>query len=139
MVREGWLFMAGSGSSASVAARKRARDARIKLDAQRVARDERIEAAAAEFFTCGDELTKTVERLERSMGGALARLLGEGETVERVAALCDVSSEDVRRLSKLASVKRAKGSTSPDAGAQASGDNAVNFEDGASADDPHAA
>lgn len=98
--------MAGSGSSASVAARKRAREARVKLDADRVARDERVESAAAEFFTSQDELARTVERLEKSMGRALGKLLAEDESAERVAALCDVSAGDVRRLVKVAQSKR---------------------------------
>lgn len=104
-----------AGSNASVGARKRARDARIRVDADRVARDGRVEDAAADFFTASEELTRTVARLELAMGRALAKLAGEGETVERIAAMCEVSAADVRRLSKLGQPKRAHRADGDDA------------------------
>ena len=121
------------GSSASVGARKRARDARIRVDADRVARDGRVEDAAAEFFTASGELTRTVARLELVMGRALVKLAGEGETVERIAAMCEISAADVRRLCKLGQPKRAHRAPADDATAGAGTD-----ED-AAADRPDAA
>ena len=84
------------------------------MDADRVARDGRVETAAAEFFTAQEELTRTIERAERSMGRAVGKLLSEGESVARVAALVGVAEADVRRLAKLAQPKRTARAPSTD-------------------------
>ena len=96
--------------AAATAARKRARDLRIKLDAERVAREARMEDAAADFFLADDELSKAIARADSIRSKAVARLAAEGENHERVAALVDVTVEEVRRLLKLAEAgpKRAK-------------------------------
>lgn len=96
--------MAGRGAG-KVSARDRARAARARLDADRAARDRRIEESATAYYA-GLEAREAAEaaarEAETAMAGAVAALLGEGESIERVAALCDTTEADVRRLRRLA-------------------------------------
>ena len=88
-----------------VAARQRARARRLKLDADRIAREERVDAAVAEFelsrAAC-DDARLALDAAEVNLGRAVTAVLAEGEPVDRVAALCELNSAEVRRLSKLA-------------------------------------
>ena len=80
--------MAGSGSS-TVDARERARARRIALDVDRARRDERIEAAAAAYIEAFDALAAAVAAGEARLGAAFGALRDEGESVTRIAALCE--------------------------------------------------
>lgn len=96
--------MAGRGAG-KVSARDRARAARAKLDADRAARDRRIEESATAYYVAleaREAAEEAAREAEASMAAAVAALLGEGESVERVAALCEISDGDVRRLRRLA-------------------------------------
>jgi hypothetical protein len=88
-----------------VAARQRARERRLKLDADRLAREERIDAAVGDYDLVRDDYDTAKRALadaEVALGRAVAAVLAEGEPAERVAALCELTSAEVRRLSRLA-------------------------------------
>jgi hypothetical protein len=85
------------------AARQKARERRIALDRDRKARDERIEAAAAQVFagvTAREEALEGVTRAEATVGDGLRALTGEGLTVSQVAELCELTLGEVQRLTK---------------------------------------
>lgn len=87
------------------AARERARERRLKLDAERARRDEQIEEAAAEFFEAEDrreELLRQIADVERAMGDAVVKLSGLGESAQRVRTLLDTDARTVRRLQRAA-------------------------------------
>lgn len=91
-------------SNDKAAARARARERRLALDADRRKRDERVDEAVADFEIAADALRDAhaaVAAAEVGMGRAAAAVLAEGETVERAAALCQSTSAEVRRLVKL--------------------------------------
>ena len=78
---------------------------RLKLDADRIAREERVDAAVGDFELVRadyDAARTALAAAEVKLGRAVAAVLAEGEPVERVAALCELTPADVRRLSKLA-------------------------------------
>lgn len=83
-------------------ARTRARERRLlALDDGRAARDERIEAAAAEVYLRTEERASAragVAAAEDAMGAALRLVLNEGVAVELAAKLCDLKVAEVRRL-----------------------------------------
>ena len=87
-----------------VTARERARLAKATLDAERATREKRIEDAATEFYVAADQrdgaLAK-VSEAESAMSRAIASLVTQDETVERIAALCGIQTSEVRRLRKL--------------------------------------
>jgi hypothetical protein len=88
-----------------VAARQRARERRLKLDADRIDREARIDAAVGDYELVRVEVDAARAALasaEVALRRAVAAVLAEGEPVDRVAALCELSPADVRRLSKLA-------------------------------------
>ena len=87
-----------------VTARERARLAKATLDAERASREKRIEDAATEFYVAADQrdgaLAKVTEA-ESAMSRAIASLVTQDESVERIAALCGIQTSEVRRLRKL--------------------------------------
>ena len=87
-----------------VTARERARLAKATLDAERATREKRIEDAATEFYVAADQrdgaLAK-VSEAESAMSRAIASLVTQDESVERIAALCGIQTSEVRRLRKL--------------------------------------
>jgi hypothetical protein len=88
-----------------VAARRRARARRLTLDADRIAREGRIDAAVGDYELVRVDYDATRAALaaaELSLARAVVAVLAEGEPVERVAALCELTSAEVRRLAKLA-------------------------------------
>ena len=88
-----------------VAARQRARERRLALDKDRLARDERIDAAVGDYELVRADYTAAQDALraaERKVARAVAAVLAEGEPAERVAALCEITPAEVRRLAKLA-------------------------------------
>jgi uncharacterized iron-regulated protein len=91
-------------SVGKVTARERARLAKATLDAERATREKRIEDAATEFYVAADQrdgaLAK-VSEAESAMSRAIASLVTQDETVERIAALCGIQTSEVRRLRKL--------------------------------------
>ena len=96
--------MAARGND-RVAARNRARERRLALDADRRRREERVDVAVADFDLASanrEAALATVIACEVAMGAALSRVLTEGESMERAAALCEINASEVRRLARLA-------------------------------------
>lgn len=85
------------------AALTRARERRVALDAERDARDRRIEGAAAEvFMLLGDrtEAEGDVAAANAAIGQALRRVLDEGIGAAAAGRLVDLDVAEVRRLTK---------------------------------------
>lgn len=97
-------------------ARRRAREARLWLDTDRQARDERIEAAVAEVFTAvamRAEAEAAVAAATSAIGGALQRLLDERLSLDQVAGMTELAVGEVRRLawSKAGPKQRGSGAS----------------------------
>lgn len=84
-----------------VDARERARQARLRVDAERERRDRKIEEAAADYFNAADdyaEIASELHRVENRMSTAVKALLNLGESQARIAALLGLDTKEVRRL-----------------------------------------
>lgn len=93
----------GTVAKAQQQARSRARARRVELDAERAAKDERIELGAAAVYLGSaqrDDALAAVERAEQVMAAGLRTLLAEGVSVQRAAALCELRVAEVRRLQR---------------------------------------
>lgn len=87
-------------TSKKQAARHRARQARLRIDAERADRDKKIEDAATTFFAAvddRDELMAKVRDQEERMDGAIAALHSLGESQTRIAELLGVDRRRVRQ------------------------------------------
>lgn len=112
--------MAGKGA---VAARERARSAKVKRYADQVAREQKVEDNVTDFYLAADALEAahaavTAARLR--MAGLVRTLVVElKEPVSGAAVLCDITEAQVRALRKeaTAAVAEPAGETAP--GAQA--------------------
>jgi DNA-directed RNA polymerase specialized sigma24 family protein len=97
---------------AKQAALTKARERRVELHRDRAARDRRIETAAAEVFVrqaARAEAEQAIADADAKLGAALRLLLDDGVAVEGVAQLCDLTTSEVRRLTRtLGSTDRAK-------------------------------
>lgn len=106
----------GKTTNSAVAARKLARERRMKLDEDRAARDERIEVAAAAVFVAQadrQDALAAVTAAETSMAGSVRTLLdAEGLTQAQTADLLGLDSGEVRRLAKVAGDSTATGGES---------------------------
>lgn len=93
-------------TNSAVAARKLARERRLKLDVDRAARDQRIEDAAAVVFVAQverGEALAAVAAAETLMAVSVRTLLeAEGLTQAQTAELLDLDTAEVRRLVKVA-------------------------------------
>lgn len=92
--------MAGK-TSAQVAARQRARQARLELDAERIAREEQVDDAAADYLLLADEratLLESIRTIEKRMLAPVSRLVELGESRRRIVALLDLGTDDARRV-----------------------------------------
>lgn len=88
-------------SGSKVAARARAREQRILLDAERLARDQAREDAAEQFFKLSDARDALQERIvekHAQMAVHVRRLLELGETHRRVAQFLDITLEEVKQF-----------------------------------------
>jgi hypothetical protein len=86
-------------------ARTRARARRIALDYDRVARDRRVEAAAAEAILAlgvRDDAVRDVRAAEVLVGDALQRIIAEGVKVGGAARLCHLAVGEVQRFRQAA-------------------------------------
>ncbi|GAA3512881.1 hypothetical protein [Georgenia daeguensis] len=84
-------------------ARERARNARLRLDAERDKRDGLIEDAVAAYYTAGDEredLVATLRDVEARMRATVRELIDLRETPTRVAALLGIEAREVRAIRK---------------------------------------
>ncbi len=106
----------GKTTNSAVAARKLARERRMKLDEDRAARDERIEVAAAAVFVAQadrEEALAAVTAAETSMAGSVRALLdAEGLTQAQAADLLGLDAGEVRRLAKVGGDSTAAGGES---------------------------
>lgn len=95
----------GDVRGAAVTAREKARRRRVLLDADRDARDRRVEQAAAAVFLAQLDQARYEAGLAAADGAiaaGLSDLVKEGLTVEQVAELVEVPPARVRRLLKPA-------------------------------------
>jgi hypothetical protein len=80
------------------------------MDADRAARDERIEEAVATFLVHQDRwasLQEQAAEVAALAGAELRLLLSEGLTQEQVGQLCDLEVAQVRRLARAGAGGRA--------------------------------
>ena len=89
-------------------ARQMARERRLEtLHSDRAAKDERIEAAAAEVFlglnrrdTARAKAQAEIDAAETSIGEALRRMVAEGVALDDAAKMCEISGAEVRKLTR---------------------------------------
>lgn len=88
-------------TATKVDARKRAREAKAKADAVRIAQDKQIEDVATAFYVASDnleELRDQVAAAEAAVGEQVVKLFDLGETAERVSDLTGLALADVRAI-----------------------------------------
>lgn len=98
-------------------ARERARNARLRLDAERDKRDALIEDAAAAYYTAFDEREELIAKLrdvETRMRATVRELINLRETPTRVAALLGVEAREVRLIRKETAKERRPERLAPD-------------------------
>ncbi len=89
--------------NAKQAALRKARVKRLALDADRDARDRRIEDATADVLVRLDERAEAeaaLARINESLGAGLRLLLDEGVGVDGAVQLSGLDAGEVRRLTK---------------------------------------
>ncbi len=101
-----WEAMAmGRKTNSAVEARKLARERRMKLDADRAERDERIEAAAVAVFVAQQDQAAALAAAaaaESAIADSVRLLLdAEGLTQTQTGQLLDLDVAEVRRLAKV--------------------------------------
>lgn len=99
--------MSIKATGSKITARERARAARLRIDAEREARDRAIEEAAAGFFESSDRrdaLAAELTAVERDMGERLDALAELGENAKRIGELLELPAPEQRRLRALTTV-----------------------------------
>jgi hypothetical protein len=106
--------MATKKTSSLVDARRRAREAKARLDAERAEHDRKVEQATTDYYLAHAE----VERLQGELEAATAArdahvraLLDLGETTDRVATLTGLPTRDVAAARRAAKTERAGNQT----------------------------
>lgn len=92
-----------SAAKAGQAARQRARQRRITLEAETKARNDRIEIWTTEVFkgvAQRDRALQAVASAEDAMADGLIGLAGEGLTTSNIAALCETTIGEIYKLTK---------------------------------------
>ncbi len=110
-------------------ARTAVRERMNRLNAEAVARQARVEAAAVSYYDHADARTKALgaaRDAELAMGRQVAAILDNGETVERAAVLLEVTPAEVRRVAKLA--RDADGAAAPAPASAAEGGETASVE-----------
>lgn len=88
-------------TATKVDARKRAREAKAKADAARIAQDKQIEDVATAFYVASDnleELQDQVAAAEATVSDQIVKLFDLGETAERVSDLTGLALTEVRAI-----------------------------------------
>lgn len=88
-----------------VDARRRAREAKARLDAERIERDKKIEETATAFYVAEDKIQDLRDQLtqaETERNVHVHALLDLGETADRVAVLTGLTTKDVRQIKRTA-------------------------------------
>jgi hypothetical protein len=91
-----------------LAARRRARELRLQMEADRAERDRRIEEAATQVLVLHAQLTRLREDTDEvaaRTGAALQQLVAEGVSQEQAGCLCDLTGAEVRRLTRQATAR----------------------------------
>lgn len=105
----------GRKTNNAIEARKLAKERRMKLDADRASRDERVESAAAAVFVAQMDRTSALDAVAAAglaMAESVRTLLDdEGLTQTQAAGLLDLDAAEVRRLAKLAGDSTASSDT----------------------------
>lgn len=97
-----------------VSARQKVKAARARLDAERIAREARVDKAAEQYYKQANAITKADERLAKAheshqdaveqaqdeQATAIVAMLDEGETPTSVAQLLDLSKSDIAAAKK---------------------------------------
>jgi hypothetical protein len=103
--------MASKKTSSLLDARRRAREAKAKLDAERAEHDRKVEQATTDYYLAHAE----VERLQAELDTATAArdtqvraLLDLGETTDRVATLTGLTSRDIAAARRAAKTEPAE-------------------------------
>ncbi|WP_147915216.1 hypothetical protein [Ruania zhangjianzhongii] len=72
------------------------------MDAERIAREEQVDDAAADYLLLADEratLLQSVHAVEERMLAPVTRLVELGESRRRILALLNLEADDARRVS----------------------------------------
>ena len=88
-----------------VDARRRAREAKAVLDAERMERDKKIEETAIAFYVADDKIQDLRDQLtqaETERNAHVLALLDLGETADRVAVLTGLTTKDIRQIKRTA-------------------------------------
>ena len=91
-------------SAAKSAARRRAIERRMVMDAERIARDTAVDAATEQFFhqtSQREAVRDQIAVVESHMGAALRQLIALGESQANVITRLEITPEQFRRLRKL--------------------------------------
>lgn len=95
--------MASNKTSTVTEARRRAREAKAALDAERREHEQRVEAGATDYYVAVgnlEELRAQMHQHQVAADQAVVSLLDLGETADRVAKLTGLSTRDVRRIKR---------------------------------------
>jgi hypothetical protein len=102
--------LATKKTSSLVDARRRAREAKARLDAERAEHDRKVEQATTDYYLAHAE----VERLQTELQAATAArdtqvraLLDLGETADRVATLTGLTARDIAAARRAAKTEQA--------------------------------
>ncbi|MGJ9414408.1 hypothetical protein ACHAAC_17040 [Aeromicrobium sp. CF4.19] len=89
-----------------VDARRRAREAKARLDVERAERDRKIEEATMAFYLADDKIADLREEIttaEANRNEHVVALFGLGETADRIAVLTGLSSAEIRKIKRAPS------------------------------------
>jgi len=102
----------GKTANGMQAARLKARQRRIALDADREARDDRVEDTAAKVFGLLDDRAsaeRVITDANVAIGKALGLLVAEDLNAEAIASLVELDASEVRRLIRSAATAKEPG------------------------------
>ncbi|TFH68148.1 hypothetical protein [Cellulomonas sp. HD19AZ1] len=93
--------MATTRTADRTAARERARQRRLELDAEQIKRDQQVDEAVADFYAAADEiddLRRKIAAAEQEQSDAIGRLLALDEKPKRAQALLAIDAAEWNRL-----------------------------------------
>lgn len=94
-----------------VAARERARQRRLELDAERRRHDERVEAVVGDYIGLEDQrqqLREKIAAIEVQMDEPIRDLLALGQSSRRIEALLELSPDEARAIRRLRAERRSR-------------------------------
>lgn len=93
--------MATNKTSTVTEARRRAREAKAALDAERARHDKQVEEATTNYYVAVgriEELQTEIGEQQDAADATVRQLLDMGETADRVAQLTSLTTREVRRV-----------------------------------------